>query len=465
MRNPDQVLTAAEMRAAEDDVIAEGVTVDELMLRAGRGAADWVWRIAAGRPVTVLCGPGNNGGDGYVIAETLRERGLAVEVIAPTEPSTLAARNARNAWQGSVATQATTAHGGVFVDCLFGSGLTRPLACEQEEMLARLVESAAFSIAIDLPSGIVTDDGRLLGEVPRFDLTLALGAWKPAHFMMPALERLGETKLVEIGIRAGRGASERFPRPRFAEPARGAHKYSRGLIGVIGGAMPGAALLAASAAMRGGAGYVKLLALRQNRAAPASLVIDDRAIEDALDDPRWSALLVGPGLGRDDAASQKLTAVLEARVPTVLDADALHLLDDEALEGVDASRILITPHEGELSRLCATFGIAAVGKVERVRALSGRTGMTILAKGPDTVLAGSDGRTAFFPSATAWLASAGSGDVLAGLAASRLGSGSDPFAAAGEAVWLHGAAGEIAGPGLIADDLVCALPEAYASFL
>lgn len=465
MHSADQVLTGAQMRAAEGELVTDGVSVDELMLRAGRGAAEWVWRIAGGRAVTVLCGPGNNGGDGYVIAETLRGRGLAVTVVAPLEPKTSASIAARGAWQGAVASDTPDAAGGVFVDCLFGSGLARTLSREHEALLSRLAASHAYLVAVDLPSGIETDEGTLLGAVPAFDLTLALGAWKPAHYRMPALDRMGERRLVDIGIAPQPDAARVYPRPRFSAPARGSHKYARGLVGVIAGAMPGAALLAAGASMRGGAGYVKLLACRSHPAAPAALVVDHGDLAAALRDRRWSAALVGPGLGRDDAARAKLAATLEAGVPTVLDADALHLLDDEAIEGIDAARLLLTPHEGELAKLCATFGVTAAGKLECAQALAGRTGMTVLAKGPDTVLAVADGRTAFFPPAPAWLASAGTGDVLAGLAASRLATGLDPFAAAGEAVWLHGEAARVAGPVLTADDLVAAIPTAYARFL
>jgi len=461
----DQVLTDAQMRGAEDALVAKGVSVDELMQRAGRGAAEWIWRVAAGRPVTVLCGPGNNGGDGYVIAQRLRERGLAVTVVAPAEPRTDAARTARAAWRGEVVTEPAGAQGGVFVDCLFGSGLTRPLSTEHEALLARLASSHAFTVAVDLPSGVATDDGALLGRVPSCDLTLALGAWKPAQFLMPALGLLGEMRLVEIGIAPVAGAAEVYPRPRVTPPARDAHKYSRGLVGVIGGKMPGAALLSAAAAMRGGAGYVKLLSSAPYPSAPAALVVDPRPLGDLLGDRRWSALLVGPGLGRDDPARERLAAVLEVRVPIVLDADALHLLDDDMLEGVDTSRLLLTPHEGEMAKLCAAFGVDTVGKLAQTRALAQITGLTVLAKGPDTILAAADGRTAFFPPAPSWLAGAGTGDVLAGLAASRLATGADPFQAAGEAVWLHAEAARETGPAPIADDLVQVLPAAYARFL
>lgn len=462
----DQVLTAAQMGAAEDALVAEGVSVDDLMQRAGRGAAEWVWRMAAGRPVTVLCGPGNNGGDGYVIAEVLRERGLAVTLVAPCEPATDAARRARAAWRGETRSEPADAHGGVLVDSLFGSGLSRPLSTGHEALLEALASRHAHAIAIDLPSGAATDDGALLGSVPAFDLTIALGAWKPAHFMMPAMGLMGELKLVDIGVQTVGDAAFVFPRPRFAPPTRADHKYTRGLVGVVGGAMPGAGALAARAVMRGGAGYVKLLTVDPRPAGvPAALVTENAPLPEALDDGRWSAVLVGPGLGRDQAARDRLGEVLEAGLPTVLDADALHLLDDDLIEGIGASRVLLTPHEGELSRLCASFGVTKSGKLDRAKALAETTGFTVLAKGADTVLAAADGRTAYFPPAPTWLASAGTGDVLAGLTAGRLGTGAAPFEAAGEAVWLHGEAARIAGPVLIADDLVDALSVAYARFL
>ena len=236
-------------------------------------------------------------------------------------------------------------------------------------------------------------------------------------------------------------------------------------MGVVAGAMPGAALLAAIAAMRGGAGYVKLLSAQSHPAAPAALVIDEAELSESLEDKRWSALLVGPGLGRDEAARERLGAVLEARVPTVIDADALYLLDDDLMEGVDAGRLVATPHEGELGRLCDTFGVRSECKLARAQELATTTGLTVLAKGPDTILATGDGRIAFFPPAPSWLASAGTGDVLAGLVASRLATRFAPFDATGEAVWLHNEAARVAGPGFTADDLAVTISKAYARFL
>ncbi len=276
---------------------------------------------------------------------------------------------------------------------------------------------------------------------------------------------MGELRAVDIGIAPVPGAASVSCRPRLGFPAPGAHKYTRGLVGVVAGAMPGAALLASQAAMRSGAGYVKLLSDERVVGAPAALVVDLQPLTDALADKRWSALLLGPGLGRDAGARARLSAALEVRLPTVIDADALHLLDDDALEGLDTTRLLVTPHEGELAALCTTFGIAAQGKVARSRALAEATGLTVLAKGPDTLLASADGRLTFFPPASSWLSTAGTGDVLAGIAAGRLADTGDPWRAAEEAVWIHGEAARMARPAFTADDLAALVSTAYHAFL
>ncbi|HMP57453.1 MAG TPA: NAD(P)H-hydrate epimerase, partial [Novosphingobium sp.] len=241
----DQILTVAQMRAAEHALIDAGTSVDELMQVAGRGAAEWVWRIAGHRAVTVVCGPGNNGGDGYVIAETLRARGNPVKVIAATEPKTDAARHARALFGGEALGASVDPAGEVLVDCLFGSGLTRPLAPDHAGLLNRLASHHRHRVAVDLPSGVQSDSGMMLNaDLPDYDLTIALGAWKFAHFVMPASARMGQLRLVGIGVDEVPGAAHRVARPRFGIPAADAHKYRRGLVGVVAGAMPGAALLA-----------------------------------------------------------------------------------------------------------------------------------------------------------------------------------------------------------------------------
>lgn len=460
-RPSDQILTAAQMRAAELEIPA---SVDELMQRAGRGAAEWVWRAAAGRAVTVLCGPGNNGGDGYVIAEALRERGGEVAVVAATEPKTEAAQTARALYGGEVLAPDSDVHGEVLVDCLYGSGLTRPLWGDDLDLFLRLAARHRLRIAVDLPSGVEADTGALLNPgLPRFDLTIALGAWKFAHFLMPAAQTMGALLLVEIGVEAVAGAARAIARPQLSAPAVEAHKYTRGLLGVIGGAMPGAALLAARAAQQAGAGYVKLFA--DVAAGLADLVVDSAPLDEALRDPRLSALLIGPGLGRDDSARQRLAMAIARNIPLVLDADALTLLDSGALNEHSAGCI-VTPHGGELRTLEQAFVMDRAGsKLERALALAPECGAVIVAKGPDTVVAMGDGSLACAMRASSWLSVAGTGDVLAGTIASRLATGLHPFTAACEGVWLHGEAARLAGPAFTASQLAAMIRSAYAACL
>lgn len=457
-----QVLTVAQMRAAEQALMAKGTSVDELMQRAGRGAAEWVWRICAGRPVTVLCGPGNNGGDGYVIAAEIARRGGEVRVIAPLPPATAAARNAAAGFSGKISPDGASFGGEVFVDCLFGSGLSRPLSADHAVLIALLQASHVHSLAVDVPSGVEADSGTWPAELAPFDCTLALGAWKRAHWLGEAAAKSGIRRLVDIGVAQQARGEEIAAIPQLTPPAWHAHKYRRGLVAVVGGTMPGAGELAARAAMGAGAGYVKLLA--EIAAASADLVIDPSPLPDALADPRIGAMLVGPGLGRDDGGRARLAEALASGHPTVLDADALMLLDDDLLEGCDTSRMIATPHEGELAALCTGFGIEAATKRERALALHQRTGLTVLAKGPDTLLAHTDGLT-YFPSGSSWLSVAGSGDVLAGIIAARLAGGADPATAASEGVWLHHEAARSAGVAFSASALALAVSRAYAALL
>jgi hydroxyethylthiazole kinase-like uncharacterized protein yjeF len=458
----EQVLTVARMRAAEEALIACGETVGSLMQTAGAGAAEWVWRVAAGRPVTVLCGPGNNGGDGYVIAETLRRRELPVTVVAPMEPKTAAARQARAGYGGPLAADG---EGGVFVDCLFGSGLTRGLGDQLAQRLRELARQHHYRVAVDLPSGVESDSGALLDEdLPHYDLTLALGAWKFAHALMPALSIMGERRLVPIGAQPVAGAASMLERASFAAPAGDAHKYTRGLVLVVGGGMAGASMLACEGALRAGAGAVRLTSTHPHPSVSPDVVLKEQPIEELVGDKRTNAVLLGPGLGLDKRARERLAIVLRANLPTVADADALSLLTPELVEARSAPLIL-TPHAGELARLMKSFAIAEDGKIAQARALARAIGAIVVAKGPDTVIAAPDGRLVFAPSPTSWLAIAGTGDVLSGAAASRLAAIHDPFAAACEAVWLHGEAARLAGPAFLASDLAKTISAAYAAAL
>jgi hydroxyethylthiazole kinase-like uncharacterized protein yjeF len=457
----NQILTVAQMRGAEQALIERGSSVDALMQLAGEGAADWAWRLAWPRPVTVLCGPGNNGGDGYVIAEALRRRGLEVAVVAPLDPATDAARNARAAYHGAVSGAADGRHGGTLVDCLFGSGLTRALSGDLLEMLRTLAAAHHHRIAIDLPSGVDSDRGEPLNEgLPEYDLTVALGAWKFAHWLMPAAAKMGERHLVEIGVDPLAQSARLLGRPKLAAPDVQAHKYTRGLAVVVAGALPGAALLAARGAMHGGAGYVRFAADEPPAAAPAELVVQP----DALRDHRVDAALIGPGLGRDERARRTLEDALSRDLPLVVDGDALMLLTPRMLAEREAPAIL-TPHEGELGTLADAFDITAQGKLAVARGLARAARAVVMAKGSDTVIVAPDGRTAIARAAPSWLSTAGTGDVLAGLALSRLATGAEPFAAACEAVWLHGEAARLAGPAFAVPQLIDELSTAYSTCL
>ncbi|MEY4160625.1 MAG: hypothetical protein RLZZ136_1246 [Pseudomonadota bacterium] len=461
----DQVLTVAQMRAAEQALIVAGSSVDALMQVAGHGAAAWIWRIAAQRRVTVLCGPGNNGGNGYVIAEALREKGGHVQVIAGAEPKTAAAQQARTLFAGEVLGPDALVEGDILVDCLFGSGLTRALSAAHFALLSQLAARHAIRIAIDLPSGMESDSGAALNEgLPDYHLTLALGAWKQAHFLMPAAAHMGALRLVPIGVEPVPGAAAVIRQPHLCAPVTDSHKYRRGLLGVIPGTMPGATVLAAIAAQHAGAGYVKLLDAGDAR-LPYDLVGDSASLAEAVQDHRLNALLIGPGLGRHGTSLERLAIALSSEVPLVLDADALMLLTPRLLEEHTAL-VIATPHEGELAALEQSFGCTGGGsKADRASALAKASGMVIVAKGPDSVIAAPDGRVAFAPRASAWLSTAGTGDVLAGAIASRLATGASAYQAACEGMWLHGEAARLAGPVLTASQLAETLRSAYAACL
>jgi len=449
------ILSAAGMRAAEERVIAAGTSVETLMERAGEAVAEAAWRYAGVPPTLIVCGPGNNGGDGYVAARVLHERGVPVRVAAAGEPRTDAARAARAAWTGAVEDFATARPGALLIDALFGTGLARPLDPAMSGKLASLAGAARLRIAVDLPSGVSTDDGALLSPVPDYELTVALGSLKPAHRLQPSARHCGLVAIADIGIDVPDPLTWEIGRPILTPPGAADNKYSRGMVAVAAGDMPGAALLAAAAAQRGGAGYVLLAGAAAGGAAALvrRAAADGKALARLLDDERIGALVIGPGLGRDRLARDRLDAALASGRPLILDADALVLLADGGLGRLKrlAEPAILTPHEGEFTRL---FGALPGSKLDRVRAAAARSRAIVLLKGADSVVAHPDGRAAIAPPAPAWLASAGTGDVLAGLIGAIRARGIDAFAAAQGALWIHGEAARAAGPGLIADDLV-----------
>lgn len=436
------ILTAAAMREAE---LAAPVGLDLLMERAGASLAEAALRFAGPMPALILCGPGNNGGDGYVAARYLAEQGLAVRVAALAEPATDLARAARAQWNGPVERLEEVGPAPLLIDCLFGTGLKHGLEAPVAERLSALAASARLTIACDLPSGVEADSGALLSAVPRAELTVAMGALKPAHRLMPALGAMGRVVVADLGLAINSrwfeiGAPELPPIPPDA------HKYSRGLVHALAGAMPGAIALAATAAARSGAGYVRVSTSRPIEGLPRSVVQVGTA---ELADPRIGCILVGPGMGE---LPQLLTLALTSKAPKVIDADACRQLGEpERLRGQDA---ILTPHSGEFAHL---FGALPGSKASQALAAAAASGAVIVCKGPDTLVAAPDGRLGFAPPAPAWLATAGTGDVLAGIIAALRARGMPAFEAACAGVWLHGRAAERAGPKMIADDLLDAL--------
>ena len=445
------ILTAEQMRAAEQAAIDGGTSVERLMGRAGAALAEAAYRFAGPLPALILCGPGNNGGDGYVAARHLAERGAPVRVAALAEPASEAARWARSQWTGNVESLSdSTAPSLVLIDALFGTGLKRKLDSPVVNNVMRLAEEAVTRIACDLPSGVDADSGKELNTMPRFDLTVTFGALKPAHRLMPALTYVGRVVLADIGIAAKTQWLE-IARPIPAHVDSFANKYSRGLVHALAGTMPGAIALAAKAAARSGAGYVRVSTSRAIDNLPSAIVQTDAA---KLDDKRIGCLIIGPGMGD---LPKLLTLALTSSAPKVIDGDAItHLGDPARLRGQDA---IVTPHDGEFWRL---FGDIPGSKPERALEAARRSGAIVVYKGPDTIVAAPDGQVGFAPPAPAWLATAGTGDVLAGMIAAFRAQGHGPFWAAWAAVWLHGRAAEIAGPMMIADDLIEALPQAFA---
>ncbi len=439
------ILTTAEMRDAEAAAVSAGASWRDLMERAGGAVAALAARIGAGRPITVLAGPGNNGGDGYVAAQRLRDAGAQVRLVALEPPRTELARAVAADFGGDVeGADAAPAPHALIVDALFGTGFRGDSPAAYTDLLRLFGEAGWRMLAVDVPSGVDAETGR--GGGVTADVTLALGALKPAHLLQPSASRCGSVVAGDIGVTA---QSRTTVAQSFAasEPSPESHKYSRGLVVVVAGDMPGAAELAARAAMRGGAGYVRLMGSRLPPVAPFALVRSARIDAASLADPRIGAVVVGCGLGQSDSARERLELALASPAPVVADADAIALMGHRLHRAA-----IITPHAGEFARAFPDLG--STDKLTAAREAAARSRTVVVYKGADTVIAAPDGRAAIAPPAPGWLASAGTGDVLAGLCGAALASGLAPFEAAQAAVMRHAELARRAGTHLVADDLV-----------
>ncbi|HEY8567486.1 MAG TPA: NAD(P)H-hydrate dehydratase [Beijerinckiaceae bacterium] len=488
----NEILTSAEMGQADALAVTGGVSLTELIRRAGTAVADAARAMAPAGPILVLCGPGNNGADGYVAASLLAQAGREVSVaLMPGLPAPAgAAEQAAAAWSGPTidAQRADPAAYALVIDALFGSGLKRDLSPAVGAILERWAAAGTPVLAVDVPTGLDADTGQVRGGVLPATRTVTFVRRKPGHLLLPGRELCGHLDVLDIGIGAELVASlstvlwhngPALWRTQFPVPATAGHKYSRGHALVLSGPAwrTGAARLAALGALRIGAGLVTLAspseALSENAAHLTAVML--RPCEDAgdlraiLSDRRFNAVALGPGLGVGPATEERVAAALDAGVATVLDADALTSFASRperlaALCRGTASWPVVTPHEGEFARLFAAAPETA-SKVERARRAAAILGAVVILKGPDTVIAAPDGRAAINDNGSPYLATAGSGDVLAGFVTGLLAQGMPPFEAACAGTWLHGAAGRLGGPGLIAEDLPGLLPKALAALL
>jgi hydroxyethylthiazole kinase-like uncharacterized protein yjeF len=464
-----ELLDPTEMGRADALSPGLGMPGPTLMAHAGRAVARAV--RARFRPcrTLVLAGPGNNGGDGYVAAQLLAQDGwpVAVAALAPPRAGSGAAGAALR-WRGPMTpfTPAEAERAELVIDAVFGAGLARDV----DGLVADTLRAARRMVAVDVPSGVDGATGAVRGYAPNASLTVTFFRLKPGHLLLPGRDRCGALELADIALPAAvldqvrprcfANLPELWSLPR---PRNDGHKYSRGHVTVIGGSvMTGAARLAAEAARHAGAGLVSIAATERGdvyRAGPPGLLVSEAPLETLLADTRRNVWVCGPGLG-PQAARATLPRLLETKRRVVADADALTAFADapDALRGA----AVLTPHAGEFSRV---FGDPGVDRVAAARAAAARTGAVVLLKGPDTIIAAPDGRAAINASAPPWLATAGAGDVLAGLIAGLLAQGMPDWQAACAGAFLHGRAALRAGPTMIVEDLLPALAPTLADTL
>jgi NAD(P)H-hydrate epimerase len=477
------LLTCAQMGAADSAAMARGTPGSVLMEAAGRAVADAIGTRYPKQAVVVLCGPGNNGGDGFVAARHLADRGWPVTLALLKGAGGLRgdAAWAASLWTGPVVAPslALLDNRPLVIDALFGAGLTRPIEGIAAELIQRMMSDRLSVVAVDVPSGLHGDTGEIMGVAPRAEETVTFFRGKPGHYSLEGLRCCGVLRVVDIGIppsvldaiqpQLWRNAPGLWSGALRRDDA-GDNKYMRGHLTILGGdTATGATRLAALAARRAGAGLVTIASTEATagiyRAAEPGNLVNTSTIDRLIEDRRRNAFLIGPGSGLNDRTRDAVLAALAARRALVLDADAVTAFagDPARLFGAIAGPVLLTPHEGEFRRLFPDLA-ASGGKVERVRTAARRSGATVLLKGADTVIAAPDGRAVINVHAPASLATAGSGDVLAGIAAGLMTQGLPPLTAGAAAAWIHGECGYRFGkPGLIAEDLIGYLPEALVA--
>lgn len=465
------ILTPQEMLAAEQAVINAGTDRFTLIQRAGEAVAEFVHAHWPDGRIQVLCGPGGNGGDGFIAAAKLAKFWRKVDVYCthPVSDLTGDAAKAASQWEGPVHTleDALNTEPDLIVDALYGAGLKRPL----EGPAAMLALRGGRVISVDVPSGIDGYTGKPLGPAFQAEATLTFAALRPAHVLLPGSAFSGVAMVADIGVPVQTNLAENSPalwHSQMPQPGFGVHKYQRGHLKVVSGGPwnTGAARLTARAGLRAGAGLVTMLSPPEAAGVHAAhltaiMLAPFQTAEDlAAYAARASAMVIGPAAGINDATHANVEALLKTPARLLLDADALTVFGEnpDALFKQLRPTDILTPHEGEFSRLFGDLLVTSDNKIQATRAAAAKAGCVILLKGADTVIAQPDGNALVNTHATRWLATAGSGDVLAGIIAGFMAQGVDTFIAAAIGSWLHGEAGRRVGAGLIAEDIEKQLP-------
>lgn len=461
------ILSVSEMAAADQAAIEAGTPGTVLMERAGAAVSEAIMRRFDPRLITVLCGPGNNGGDGYVIARVLKAQGWPVAVMALGDPATDDARAAAALWDGGLDPVGDIARDNLVVDAMFGAGLSRPLDGLAARLAGQMAANPALVIAVDIPSGVPGDTGLPTGPAAYAGLTVTFHARKPGHVLEPGRSHCGEVVVADIGLGATPSKTgENGPDlwlSQFPWPGADSHKHARGRLIVISGNAwsSGAARLAARAGLRIGSGLVTLYAgqdaLVANAAHLEAVMLkpfdSDAELERAAHTA--DAAVIGPAAGVTEMTRMNVLALARTGAALVIDADAITVFrdDPDALFSVLDRDDVLTPHAGEFERLFPGLLKAAPERIAAARRAARKAGAVVLLKGADTVIAAPDGRVAINTNGSPWLATAGSGDVLAGYIGGLISQGMESFEAACAGVWIHAEAAELHGPGLISEDL------------
>jgi len=472
------LLTPAQIGEADRAAEAAGTCGAAMMEAAGGAVAVAIGERWPMRPVTVLCGPGNNGGDGFVVARHLQAAGwpVTLALLGGREKLSGDAAHAASQWTGDIAPFSPDSldGAGVIVDAIFGAGLSRPLDGNAQILVEAMKSSKIPICAVDVPSGLDGASGMLRGAAVAADLTVTFFRKKPGHLLYPGRGLCGDVVVADIGTpitvldAIAPNTWENGPGlwlNSYPWPEPESYKYKRGEVLVLGGeAITGASRMTTLAASRAGAGMVTLAAPTAVWSIYATSLINAIVHSFAgvsgwqalLADKRRNVIAIGPGAGVGAPTRAYVVAALATKRAAVLDADALTSFAEapqDLFSAIDGPCVL-TPHAGEFMRLFQGEG----DKLSRTRAAAKQSGAVVLLKGPDTVIAAPDGRAIINANAPAQLATGGTGDVLTGFIAALLAQGMAPFEAAAAGVWLHGAAAAEFGLGLVAQDLPDALP-------